>query len=78
MTPPHEPSTESSPPSGPPAEPTPEDPREQEPMHDPPIYPERDGDSAKMRQAGTEGAIEAREPSPDAVVYQARPEAPSC
>ena len=77
MTHPREPATEPSPPSGPPTDPAPADPREPEPMRDPPIYPERDdGDIAEVRE-GTEGAIEAPEPSPDAVVYQARPQVPS-
>jgi hypothetical protein len=51
----------------PPTRPTPEDPRENEPMRDPPIYPEHDDDGeGEVRQAG---GIEAPDSSPDAVLY---------
>jgi hypothetical protein len=35
----------------PPKTPTPEDPREHEPMRDPPIYPEHDDGEGEVRQA---------------------------
>jgi hypothetical protein len=59
-------------PNPPPSTPTPEDPREREPIHDPPVNPEHDVDSdTPVRQA--EGEIEEGEvpedPSPDSVVF---------
>ena len=50
----------------PPPQPTPEDPREHEPMRDPPIYPEHDDGEGEVRQAG---GIEAPNPSPDSVIF---------
>jgi hypothetical protein len=41
-------------PSDPPPSPTPEDPREREPIHDPPIEPEHDADEGTVRQAHAE------------------------
>jgi hypothetical protein len=49
----------------PPPGPTPEDPREHEPMRDPPIYPEHDNGEGEVRQAH---GIEAPDLSPDSVV----------
>ena len=46
--------------------PTPEDPREHEPMRDPPIYPEHDDE---VRQADDASGVEAPDPSPDNVVF---------
>jgi hypothetical protein len=52
--------------SDPKPQPTPEDPREPEPVRDPPIYPEHDDGAGEVRQAH---GIKAPCPSPDAVVY---------
>jgi hypothetical protein len=50
--------------------PTPEDPREHEPMRDPPIYPEHDDVGVEeVRQANDASGVEAPDPSPDDVVY---------
>jgi hypothetical protein len=65
MTNPKQPGSGDSQTSAPQTPPTPEDPREHEPMRDPPIYPDHD-DEREVRQAG---GIEAADPSPDAVVY---------
>jgi hypothetical protein len=46
--------------------PTPEDPREHEPMRDPPIYPEHDDE---VRQADGASGVEVPDPSPDDVIY---------
>jgi hypothetical protein len=46
----------------PPKDPAPEDPREHEPMSDPPIYPEHDAGEGEVREAR---GIEAPDPSPD-------------
>jgi hypothetical protein len=48
--------------------PTPEDPREHEPMRDPPIYPEHDDGEGEVRQAD---GIEAPDPAPGSVVADA-------
>jgi hypothetical protein len=49
--------------------PTPEDPREHEPVRDPPIYPDHDdGAVEEIRRAGGSGAIKGPMPAPDAVV----------
>jgi hypothetical protein len=50
--------------SDPPPGPTPEDPREPEPMRDPPIYPEHDDGEGEVRQAyWIEAPIRRRTPS---------------
>ena len=56
-----------------PADPPPpvpeEDPHETEPMHDPPIYPERDAVGvAEIRAASGNYGVESPDPSPDAIV----------
>jgi hypothetical protein len=60
-----------------PSGPTPEDPRQREPIHDPPVDPEHDEverenpvrqASGKPRGSGERG-IEAPDPSPDDVVF---------
>jgi len=61
-----QPRSGSSQPSDAPKNPTPEDPREHEPMRDPPIYPEHDDGEGEVRQAG---AIASPDPAPDAVVF---------
>jgi len=67
-----EPDPRGSQPPNPRTGPTPEDPREHEPMRDPPIYPEHDDVGVEeIRQAGGNSGIEAPDPSPDAVVYDA-------
>jgi hypothetical protein len=43
--------------------PTPEDPREHEPMRDPPIYPEHDDGEGEVRQA------DGIDPAPDSVAF---------
>jgi hypothetical protein len=49
--------------------PTPEDPREHEPMRDPPIYPEHDDVGVEeIRQAHRDRGVEAPDPSPDSIV----------
>ena len=68
MTNPKEPGSDPSQPSPPQSPPTPEDPREHEPMRDPPIYPERDDGEGEVREAG---GVEAPDPSPASVVYDA-------
>ncbi|HSY07046.1 MAG TPA: hypothetical protein VK820_00755 [Steroidobacteraceae bacterium] len=65
MTNPKQPGSGQTPAS--PSHPTPEDPREHEPMRDPPIYPEHDGDEGEIHEAA---GIEALDPSPDGVVYE--------
>jgi hypothetical protein len=52
----------------PPKDPTPEDPREHEPMRDPPIYPEHDDGEGEVRQTRGIRGIEAPDPSPDSTV----------
>jgi hypothetical protein len=59
-------------PNPPPSTPTPEDPRQREPIHDPPVNPEHDVErETPTRQA--EGDIEKgvvpQDPSPDQVVF---------
>jgi hypothetical protein len=50
-------------PNPPPSTPTPEDPREREPIHDPPVNPEHDIEQeTPVRQAE-------KDPSPDRVVF---------
>jgi hypothetical protein len=53
-------------PADPPTPPTPGDPHEQEPVRDPPTYPERDDEEGEVRQGG---GVKAPQSSPDAVVY---------
>jgi len=49
--------------------PTPEDPREKEPIHDPPVDPERDiNQKEPVRKAG---GVKAPEPQLDQVVFDA-------
>ena len=51
--------------------PTPEDPREHEPMRDPPIYPEHDDVGVEeIRQARGDRGVEAPDPSPDSIVSE--------
>jgi hypothetical protein len=70
MTSPYEPGPGHSQPSTPPTGPTPQDPQEREPMRDPPITPDHDDAGVEeIRQAGRKSGIEARDPAPDAVVY---------
>jgi hypothetical protein len=61
--------------------PTPEDPRQNEPIHDPPVDPEHDierpepvrqaGRANTARGANVRGGIETPDPSPDDVVFDA-------
>lgn len=46
-----------------PGTPTPEDPRQREPIHDPPVNPEHD----------VEAGVEPEDPSPDRVVFDENP-----
>lgn len=59
---------ERSQPSDPPTLPAPEDPREHEPVRDPPIYPDHDDALEEVRQVRRDGGVEATAASPDAVV----------
>jgi hypothetical protein len=52
-------------PNPPPSTPTPEDPRQREPIHDPPVNPEHDAGETPVRQA--------ENPSPDQVVFDENP-----
>jgi|GEM_PF-1743771 len=54
-----------------PGKPTPEDPRQREPMQDPPVDPEHDDIEREnpVRQAGGGRGVEAPDPSPDNVVF---------
>jgi hypothetical protein len=59
-------------PNPPPSTPTPEDPREREPIHDPPVNPEHDVErETPVRQAegDIEKGVEPADPSPDRVVF---------
>jgi hypothetical protein len=69
MTNPKQPDSGESQTSAPRTRPTPEDPREHEPMRDPPIYPEHDDDDDGEGEVRQAGGIEAAARSPDAVVY---------
>ena len=72
MNNPYEPDPERSAPPRARTGPTPEDPREHEPMRDPPIYPDHDDVGVEeIRQARGIGGIESPDPSPDAVVDDA-------
>jgi len=67
----YEPGPGPSQPTPSPSGPTPEDPREHEPMRDPPIYPERDDDVGvkEVRQANGASGVEAPDPLPDDAVH---------
>jgi hypothetical protein len=55
-----------------PGTPIPEDPHETEPMHDPPIYPERDVVGVEeIRAASGNYGVESADPSPDSIVSAA-------
>jgi hypothetical protein len=55
--------------AGTPSPPTPEDPRQNEPMHDPPVNPEHDIEREEpVRQAR---GVETPDPSPDNVIVDA-------
>ena len=72
MNNPHEPHPGRSEPPRPRTGPTPEDPREHEPVRDPPIYPDHDDVGVEeIRQAHETFGVESPDPSPDAVVYDA-------
>jgi hypothetical protein len=69
MTSPPEPAAGRSQSPEPNTVPTPEDPREQEPMRDPPIFPDHDDVGVEeIRQAGAKPGVDAPHPAPDAVV----------
>ena len=48
--------------------PTPEDPRENEPVRDPPVYPDQDIDADRVRRMRGSRGVGATDPSPEAVV----------
>lgn len=70
MSHPHDPHPERTPSPTPGTGPTPEDPREHEPVRDPPIYPEHDDDRSEgVRQADDAEGVMAPDRAPDEVVY---------